>query len=210
AWNSPDTRKLPDTDREKILETLCGLCDQLREKSKAEKYSNEAFRFCEKKWKRNKEEMSEHDRMAMLTTLVNMATSQMKEKKKQKYESLLKEAKQSGTFMGSVKELLSTEAKAEQLSSEDDDDDNEVDIPSDDDGDLDSSSGSEISEASGQVQQPTIQEDGEELESEQEQDPDRIKIHEGKIGGKEDTWHIREAGASIQLCSEAIQHPLPF
>ena len=32
----------------------------------------------------------------------------------------------------------------------------------------------------------------------------------GKIGGKEDTWHIREAGASIQLCSEAIQHPLPF
>ena len=90
AWNSPDTRKLPDTDREKILETLCGLSAQLREKSKAEKYSNEAFRFCEKKWKRNKEEMSEHDRMAMLTTLVNMATSQMKEKKKQKYESLLK------------------------------------------------------------------------------------------------------------------------
>ena len=90
AWNSPDTRKLPDTDREKILETLCGLCAQLREKSKAEKYSNEAFRFCEKKWKRNKEEMAEHDRMAMLTTLVNMATSQMKEKKKQKYESLLK------------------------------------------------------------------------------------------------------------------------
>ena len=74
AWNSPDTRKLPDTDREKILETLCGLCAQLREKSKAEKYSNEAFRFCEKRWKRNKEEMSEHDRMAMLTTLVNMAT----------------------------------------------------------------------------------------------------------------------------------------
>ena len=64
------------------------------------------------------------------------------------------------------------------MSSEDDDDDNEVDIPSDDDGDLDSSNGSEISEASGQVQQPTIQEDGEELESEQEQDPDRIKIHE--------------------------------
>ena len=76
--------------------------------------------------------------------------------------------------------------EAEQLFSEDDDDgdddDNEVDFSSDvdDDDDLDSSSGSEeIPEASGQVQQLTIQEeDGEELESEQEQEPDRIKIHE--------------------------------
>ena len=72
------------------------------------------------------------------------------------------------------------------MSSEDDDDDDEVDIPSDDDNDddddldLDSSSGSEeIPEASGQVQQLTLQEeDGEGLESEQAQDPDRIKIHE--------------------------------
>ena len=75
--------------------------------------------------------------------------------------------------------------EAEQLFSEDDDDgdddENEVDFPSDvDDDDLDSSSGSEeIPEASGQVQQLTIQEeDGEELEREQEQEPDRIKIHE--------------------------------
>ena len=90
AWNSPDTRKLPDTAREEILQTLCSLCAQLREKSKAEKYSNEAFSFHEKKWKRNKDGMSEHDRIDILTTLVHMATSQMKEKKKQKYESLLK------------------------------------------------------------------------------------------------------------------------
>ena len=90
AWNSPDTRKLPDTAREEILQTLCSLCAQLREKSKAEKYSNEAFSFHEKKWKRNKEGMSKQDRIAILTTLVHMATSQMKEKKKQKYESLLK------------------------------------------------------------------------------------------------------------------------
>ena len=74
--------------------------------------------------------------------------------------------------------------ETEQVSSEDDDYDDEVDIPSDDDNadddDLDSSSGSEeIPEAGEQVQQLTIQEeDGEELESEQAQDPDRIKIHE--------------------------------
>ena len=76
--------------------------------------------------------------------------------------------------------------EAEQVSSDDDDDDdNEVDIPyddddDDDDDDLDSTSGSEeIPEAGEQVQQLTIQEeDGEELESEQEQEPDRIKIHE--------------------------------
>ena len=90
AWNSPDTRKLPDTAREEILQTLCGLCKQLREKNMAEKYNNEAFRFYEKKWKRDKEGMSERDRIDILTTLVDMATSQMKEKKKQKYESLLK------------------------------------------------------------------------------------------------------------------------
>ena len=62
--------------------------------------------------------------------------------------------------------------ETEQVSSENDDDDDEVDIPSDDDNDddddLDSSSGSEeIPEASGQVQQLTLQEeDGKELESE--------------------------------------------
>ena len=62
AWNSPDTRKLPDTAREEILQTLCELCKQLREKleGKAEKY--------EKKWKRNKDGMSERDRMDILTT----------------------------------------------------------------------------------------------------------------------------------------------
>ena len=69
------------------------------------------------------------------------------------------------------------------MSSEDDDDDDEVDIPSDDDDDdddLDSSSGSEeIPEAGEQVQQLTFQEEnGEGFESEQAQDPDRIKIHE--------------------------------
>ena len=90
AWNSPDTRKLPDTAREEILQTLCELCKQLREKGKAEKYSNEAFRFYEKKWKRNKDGMSERDRMDILTTFVDMSTWQMKEKKKQKYESFLK------------------------------------------------------------------------------------------------------------------------
>ena len=90
AWNSPDTRKLPDTAREDILQTLCNLCDQLREKGKAEKYSNEAFRFYEKKWKRNKDGMSARDRIDILITLADMATSQMKEKKKQKYKSLLK------------------------------------------------------------------------------------------------------------------------
>ena len=67
-------------------------------KSKAEKYSNEAFSFHEKKWKRNKEGMSKHDRIAILTTLVHMATSQMKEKKKQKYESLLKVWQSSLTY----------------------------------------------------------------------------------------------------------------
>ena len=32
----------------------------------------------------------------------------------------------------------------------------------------------------------------------------------GKIGGEEGTWHLREAGASIKLCSGAVQQPVPF
>ena len=32
----------------------------------------------------------------------------------------------------------------------------------------------------------------------------------GEIGGKEDTWHLREAGASIKLNSGAVQQPIPF
>ena len=58
----------PNTARQEILQTLCELCKQLREKleGKAEKY--------EKKWKRNKDGMSERDRMDILTTLVDMPT----------------------------------------------------------------------------------------------------------------------------------------
>ena len=32
----------------------------------------------------------------------------------------------------------------------------------------------------------------------------------GKLGGEEDTWHLRKAGASIKLNSGAVQQPLPF
>ena len=32
----------------------------------------------------------------------------------------------------------------------------------------------------------------------------------GTIGDKEDTWHLREAGASIKLNSGAVQLPLPL
>nr|XP_058951952.1 uncharacterized protein LOC131779422 [Pocillopora verrucosa] len=157
--------------------------------------------------------MSERDRIDILTTLVEMATSQMKEKKKQKYESLLKEAKQRGTLMGTVKGFLSLGAKeAEQVSSDDDDDDdddNEVDIPyddDDDDDDLDSSSGSEeIPEAGEQVQQLTIQEeDGEELESEQEQEPDRIKIHEGTLTSEDVHWNIKLGAVHLAFPRDAV------
>ena len=32
----------------------------------------------------------------------------------------------------------------------------------------------------------------------------------GELGGKEDTWHLREAGASIRLNGGAVQQPVPF
>ena len=69
---------------------------------------------------------------------------------------------------GKARVWVAHSSQISQLSSEEVDDD------------LDSCRGSEeISEASGQIQQLKIQEeDGEGLECEQEQDPDRIKIHE--------------------------------
>ena len=39
---------------------------------------------------------------------------------------------------------------------------------------------------------------------------DILLYFRGKIGGKEDTWHLRKAGASIKLCSGAVQQPVPF
>ncbi|XP_058967975.2 uncharacterized protein [Pocillopora verrucosa] len=35
-------------------------------------------------------------------------------------------------------------------------------------------------------------------------------IKRGKLGGEEGTWHLREAGVSIKLNSEAVQQPVPF
>ena len=62
----------------------------LREKDLCKKYDAEAFRFYEKLWKRNKEKMEKQDRIDILTTLENYASSLKDEKKAQKYGTLLK------------------------------------------------------------------------------------------------------------------------
>jgi len=90
AWNSPDTKKLPYRQREGILQNLLRLCNILREKDLVKKYEAEAFRFYEKLWKKNKEKMEKQDRIDILTTLENYATSLKDEKKAQKYAILLK------------------------------------------------------------------------------------------------------------------------
>ena len=87
AWNSPDSRGLPDSFREGIHQTLLRLCAQLREKDSAERYRNEACRFYEKRCKRLN---SSAERIDTLVPLVNLATAVKNEEKKQKYESLLK------------------------------------------------------------------------------------------------------------------------
>ena len=90
VWNSPDTRKLPDHEREDIVQNLLWLCNTAREKDLAKKYQSEAFRFYEKRWKRGKGKMERRDRIDILITLHNLANELMNERKKQKYESLLK------------------------------------------------------------------------------------------------------------------------
>ena len=90
AWNSPDTKKLPDRQREDILQNLLRLCNILREKDLLKKYEEKAFRFYEKRWKKNKKEMKKQDRIDILTTLESYASSLKDEKKTRKYGMLLK------------------------------------------------------------------------------------------------------------------------
>ena len=90
AWNSPDTKKLPDPYREEILQNLLRLCNILREKDLLKKYQAKALRFYEKLWKKNKEKMNKQDRIDILSTLENYASSLEDKKKAQKYGILLK------------------------------------------------------------------------------------------------------------------------
>ena len=65
----------------------------LREKDLSRKYEAEAFRFYEKLWKKNKAEMERQDRVDILKTLKNYASTFKDEKKTQKYGDLLKVSK---------------------------------------------------------------------------------------------------------------------
>ena len=90
TWNSPDTKKLPDCQREAILKNLLGLCSLLGEKVLLKTYEAKAFRFYEKLWKKNRENVERQDRIDILTQLENYASSLKDEKKAQKYRMLLK------------------------------------------------------------------------------------------------------------------------
>ena len=90
TWNSPDTKKLPDCQREAILQTLLGLCNLLGEKDLLKTYDAKAFRFYEKLWKKNRENVEKQERIDILTQLQNYASSLKDEKKAQKYRMLLK------------------------------------------------------------------------------------------------------------------------
>ena len=90
AWNSPDTKKLPENQREDILEHLLHFCNVLSEKDLLRKYEAEAFGFYEKLWRKNREKMDEQRRIGILTTLEKYASSRKDEKKVKKYRTLLK------------------------------------------------------------------------------------------------------------------------
>ena len=90
AWNSPDTKKLPLRWREDILQVLLRWCNMLREKHLFGRYQAAAFRFYENLWKQEKANMKPEDRIDILTTLKNYASSFKDKKKEQKYGNLLK------------------------------------------------------------------------------------------------------------------------
>ena len=90
AWNSPETKRLPYEQREKVLQTLLRLCEEVRNKDLFEKYQKESFRFYERRWKKNGSELKEEqDKIDLLTTLEDLATSLGYERKAKKYHTLL-------------------------------------------------------------------------------------------------------------------------
>ena len=90
AWNSPDTKKLPPQWREDILQGLLRLCSMLCEEDLLERYKAEAFRFYENLWKQERADMKSQNRIDILTTLKNYASSLKDKKKEEKYGNLLK------------------------------------------------------------------------------------------------------------------------
>ncbi|XP_022808280.1 uncharacterized protein LOC111345271, partial [Stylophora pistillata] len=101
---------------------------------------------------------------------------------------------------------------AEQMSSDDDEDEDDFppDDDDDDDEDLDSTSdGSDkIREVIGQMEQSAIQEEeGEELESEQEQDPDRITIHKETLTREDVHWNIKLGAVHLAFPRDAVSEP---
>ena len=90
AWNSPDTKRLPYEQRENVLQTLLRLCKVVKNKELYEKYQKESFRFYERRWKKNGSELEEkQDKIDLLTTLEDLATSLGYERKATKYHTLL-------------------------------------------------------------------------------------------------------------------------
>ena len=90
AWNSPDTKRLPYAQREHILQTLLSLCKAVKNKELYDKYQKESFRFYERRWKKNGSEFKEkQDKIDLLTTLEDLATSLGYERKARKYQTLL-------------------------------------------------------------------------------------------------------------------------
>ena len=89
AWNSPDTKRLPYAQREHILQTLLRLCKVVKNKELFEKYQKESFGFYERRWKKNCSESAKQDKIDLLTTLQDLATSLGYERKARKYHTLL-------------------------------------------------------------------------------------------------------------------------
>ena len=89
AWNSPDTKRLPYEQRENVLQTLLRLCKVVTNKELYEKYQKESFGFYERRWKKNGSELAKQDKIDLLTTLQDLATSLGYERKATKYHTLL-------------------------------------------------------------------------------------------------------------------------
>ena len=89
AWNSPDTKKLPYELREHILQTLLRLCKVARNKELFEKYQRDSLLFYEKRWKKNRSQLAQQDRIDLLTTLEDLATLLEDTEKASKYKKLL-------------------------------------------------------------------------------------------------------------------------
>ncbi|XP_068705560.1 uncharacterized protein [Montipora foliosa] len=96
AWKCPDLERLPQNEREDILQKLLDLCKSLHEKEPYKEYQCQALEFYEQQWE-EKKTMTRQDKRDLLCRLRTLAKDVGDKSKEEKYKKLYESSSQEST-----------------------------------------------------------------------------------------------------------------